>query len=228
MRRDMTTVANNIANASTNGFRGEQTLFQEYLARTGTIGQRDRVSMTQDIGQYRNLQEGPIQVTGNQLDLALKGDGFFVIGNPGQDYYARTGSFTVDAEGKMLTADGYPILQENGAPVVLGANPGKVNVTSDGVVSADGREVGRLRLVRFQNEQAMRRTSNGFYTTDEAPRPASDTKVIQSALEGSNVQPVLEITRMIEMLRDYQSTQKMIEAENDRMRNAINKLARSS
>jgi flagellar basal-body rod protein FlgF len=227
MQRDLNLVANNIANASTNGYRGEQMMFQEYLARTGTMGLREKISFAQDVGSVRDAKDGPLVETGNELDLALQGSGYMVLGNAGQELFARTGMFHLDATRTVVTSDGYPLLQENGRPLVLPPNTKRVIVSGDGVVSTEQGEVGRIRLVRFASEQAMRSAGGGTYSTDQAQLPATETTVTQGALEGSNVQPVLEVTRMIQMNREYQMVQNMVDAENTRQRDTFNRIAKA-
>src|SRR5258708_30065090 len=226
MVRDMDVMSNNIANSSTNGFRGEHVMFQEYLARTGSIGQRQKLSFVQDIGTFRATQDGPLVQTNNELDLALHGEGYFVLGNAGQELFARSSSFHLDANRTVVTADGYPLLQENGRPLVLPQGTQRITISGDGGVSTEQGDAGRIRLVRFASEQAMRSAGNGLYSTDQSPLPATETKITQGALEGSNVQPVLEITRMIQVSRDYQMVQGMLEAENTRQRDAFNRIAK--
>jgi flagellar basal-body rod protein FlgF len=230
--RDMDVIANNIANASTNGYRGEHMLFQEYLARTGSIGQREKTSFVQDIGTIRDTRDGPLTQTNNELDLALHGQGYMVVGDPGQEFFARTGIFHLDGNRQVVTSDGYPLMQENGKPLVLPQDQGRVTISGDGVVTAGTvdtgqTEIGRIRLVRFASEQAMRSAGNGLYATDQAPLPATEVQVTQGALEGSNIQPVMEITRMIQMSRDYASIQNLLDAENTRQRDAVDRIAKA-
>jgi flagellar basal-body rod protein FlgF len=236
MVRDMDVIANNIANSSTNGYRGEHIMFQEYLARTGSIGQREKTSFAQDIGNYRDTHDGPMVQTNNELDLALHGEGYMVVGDPGQELFSRTGTFHLDANRQVVTSDGYPLLQENGRSITIPAGATRILVSGDGVVttaiSGDGvaaaqTEVGRIRLVRFASDQAMRSAGNGMYATDQSPLPATETKVTQGALEGSNIQPVIEVTRMLQMSRDYQSIQNMLDAEHTRQKDAVDRIARA-
>ena len=227
MVRDMDTIANNIANASTNGFRAEHVLFQEYLAKAGTLGQREKTSFTQDVGDVRDTRDGPLVQTNNPLDLALHGQGYMVLGDPGQELYARTGIFHLNSDRQIVTSDGYPLLQENGQPLVVPQNTSKIEISGDGVVSTEQGEVGRIRLVRFGSEQAMRQAGSGLFATDQAPLPATEVQVSQGALEGSNVQPVIEVTRMIQMSRDYQMIQSMLDAENQRQQAAVDRVAKA-
>ena len=228
--RDMTSVANNIANASTNGFRAERTLFQEHLAKTGPVGQRERISFVDDVGLYRDTREGPLEVTNNTLDLAIRGDGYLVVRTPGQDMYTRSGRFQVDANRQIVTADGYPIVGVNDAPITLqaGADISSIRIQGDGAMTSNVGAVGQIQMVQFADEQIMRKASSGMYATDQAPLPASRASILQGSLEGSNVQPVMEMTRMMEMLRDYQSAQKLVDSEHERQRTAINRLAKTS
>ncbi|MFY7959556.1 MAG: flagellar basal-body rod protein FlgF [Elsteraceae bacterium] len=228
--RDMTSVANNIANASTNGFRAERTLFQEHLAKTGPVGQRERISFVDDIGLYRDTREGPLEVTNNNLDLAVRGDGYLVVRTPGQDMYTRSGRFQIDAERQLVTADGYPVVGVNDAPITLqaGADVNSVRIQGDGAITTNIGPVGQIQLVQFADEQALRKAGNGMYSTDQAALPSSRASLLQGSLEGSNVQPVMEMTRMMEMLRDYQSAQKLVDSEHERQRTAISRLSKTT
>ena len=225
--RDMNVMANNIANASTNGYRGEHSLFQEYLARTGSIGMREKVSFVQDIGTFRDTHDGTLTLTSNPLDLALQGPGYMVLGDPAQDLYTRTGVFHLDSGRQVVTSDGYPLLQENGRPLVIPQGAQRITITGDGVVTTEQGEVGRIRLVRFASEQAMRVAGSGQYATDQTPLPATDAKVTQGALESSNVQPVLEITHLIQSSQNYQMIQNMLDTENTRMQQGVNRLMKA-
>src|SRR5260221_4155439 len=152
MFNDLNTIANNIANAGTNGYRGEHSMFQEYLARTGTIGQREKISSVQNIANYRDPRPGPLVQTNNELDLALHGDGYLVVGNPGQELFARTGIFHLDANRQVVTSDGYPLLQENGRPIVIPQGTQRIVITCDGTVTAQG-DPGTGKLVDQQSAQ---------------------------------------------------------------------------
>jgi flagellar basal-body rod protein FlgF len=246
LTRELNTVANNIANVSTDGYRAKHTLFQEYLARTGEPGRRDRLSFTQDVGEYRDATEGKIQTTGNPFNVAIHGDGYFTIGNPAQQFYTRNGAFHLDGNRQLVTADGYPVLQADGSPIVVPqpsiSEPGKSEITIEGdgsvyvatssngiVTSGKDTPLGKIALVRFNNDQVLRQAGSGFYATDATPIPVDtaqslDTRMVQGAIESSNVEPVLEMTKMMSILRDYQSLQNLADAENERQRNANAKI----
>lgn len=228
IRSDMASVANNIANASTGGFRGERTLFQEHLAKVGGPASRQRVSFVNDVGLFRDTREGPLEITNNGLDVAIRGEGYFVVGHPAQDLYSRSGRLHIDSARQIVTAEGYPIMGANGAPITLqeGADYDSLRVQGDGTVTTNLGTAGRINLVRFADEQLMRKAGTGFYATDQEPLAAPQASVLQGAIEGSNVVPVLEVTRMMEMLRDYQSTQRLVDQEHERLRTMISRLAR--
>jgi flagellar basal-body rod protein FlgF len=227
MERSLDAIANNIANASTTAYRAQRSLFQEHLAKTGSIGNRDSISYTQDIGDYRDTRDGALNLTNNPLDLAIRGNGYFVVGAPGAQFYTRNGQFHVDDNRQIVTSEGYPVLQANGQPVVIPGSETEVNVTGDGTVSTrDGGPVGQLSLVRFGDDQNLRRGPNGFYVTDQAPLPTTAAAVIQGAVEGSNVQPIMELTAMMAAQRSYGNASKLIETESDRMRSAITRIAK--
>jgi len=221
---DINTIANNIANASTSGYRAERTLFQEYLMRTGSAGHRDSLSFTQDIGQFRDARRGPLTVTGNSLDLAIEGNGYFVVGNPSEQFYSRTGAFHLDDQGRMVTGQGYPILDSQNNPITLPTDGSPITVTADGVISNRGGQIATLQLVQFADDQLLRRTENGVYATDQNATPATGAKVAQGALEGSNVKPIIELTRLVEVTKQYDSTQNLLQAEDDRQKNMMKTL----
>jgi flagellar basal-body rod protein FlgF len=228
--RDMASVANNIANASTNGFRAERTLFQEHLAKTGPVGQRERISFVDDVGLYRDTREGPLEVTNNNLDLAVRGDGYLVVRTPGQDMYTRSGRFQIDSDRQLVTAEGYPIVGANDAPITVqaGADINSVRIQGDGTITSNIGQVGQIQMVQFADEQGLRKAGNGMYSTDQAALPSSRASLLQGSLEGSNVQPVMEMTRMMEMLRDYQSAQKLVDSEHERLRTTVSRLSKTT
>ncbi|MFD2262355.1 flagellar basal-body rod protein FlgF [Lacibacterium aquatile] len=231
LRNSMNTTANNLANANTTGFRGEKTLFQEYLSQTGTPGNRESLSMVQDIATYRDFSEGSMTSTGNPMDLALRGDGFLVVGHPAQDLYTRAGALHLDNERRLVTSEGYPLLGQNNQAIQIPEDAGEVMIDAKGVVSVrennQTNEIGRLQLVRFGDNQQLRPAGGSMFATDQTPLQTEEAQVVQGFIEGSNVKPVMEVTQMIEVMRDYASVAKIMEVEDQRMRDAANKLVRN-
>ncbi len=234
LRRELDIISNNIANLDTPAYRGESMMFVEYLADTKDrvpAGLR-KISYVQDLATVRDLGEGPKVATDNPLDLALNGAGYFAIESPDGERYTRAGTFMLDAEGQVVTSSGLPLLNEGGQPMVIPASAGRIDVTRDGTVSYHDRNggdevrVGRLRLVQFENEYALKKDAQGLYRAEgEAPLPAEEAEVLQGFVEKSNVNGVVEMSKMIQTVNSYQSAGRMVEAEHERQRRAIQSLA---
>lgn len=222
LRQQMNVVANNLANMNTSGFKGERMLFSEYLNKTedGKL-----LSFVQDLAVYRDLQQGPMTRSGNPLDLAISGEGYFKVETPGGERYTRRGSFTLDERGRIVTPEGHPVLTAGDAPITIPTDSNTISITRDGTVSTEDGEVGRLQVVGFEREQYLTRTENGLYDAgEEQPEAVQEPDIQQGMIERSNVQGVVEMTRLIETVRSYQSASKMTENEHERQRKAIDKL----
>lgn len=222
-RDQVEVIANNIANVNTSAYKGERTVFNEFL--TDGRGQ-DVVSFPRYTGLRREMQEGAISATGNSLDVALRGNGFFTIDTAAGLRYSRDGHFSLNAQGQLVTSRGQIVLSDADQPIVMPEGSGNVTISRDGTISAGEQQVARLKVVNFENAQRLERTGDGLYATDAPTVPATGTEILQGSLESSNVQPILEITRMIDASRVYQSAQKIINSEDERMRKAIEKLAK--
>lgn len=226
LKRQMDVVANNLANVTTPGFRAESMVFVEHLDRLRHSGPRDKVSFVQDIATVHDLRPGPLTTTGNVLDLAIRGDGYFAVETPEGERFTRAGHFALDADGQVVTTAGYPVLGDNGTPIVIPPESGQIVIADDGTISTDQGTVALLRLVRFENQQALKRQENGFY--DAGPQiaePAEDSDVQQGTLESSNVMGVVEMTKMMATVRSYQTAATLTNEEHERQRRAITALA---
>lgn len=231
LRREMSAIANNLANMNTTAFKAERLMFVDHLTRSKSSDfiADQRLSFVRDVASFRNTEEGPIEQTSNPLDIAIHGEGFFVIqAGDGTEQYTRNGSFRLDAGGQMVTQDGQPVLTDAGAPIFFAPEDTNIEVASDGSVSTQNGQIGKLNIVTFDNPQDMQRLANGLYTTDQPAVPADTAEVAQGALERSNIQGILEMTRMIEVNRSYSSAQKLIDKEDERIRKAITELAKAS
>lgn len=228
MRRQMDVIANNVANANTTGFKAERVLFSTYLEKMRHVerfpGSKE-IAFAQDIGVFRNTDQGTLQTTDNPLNFAIQGDGYFVIETPDGDRYTRNGVFTIDADGQIVTDQGHPVLGEGGDPLIITEADATIDVARDGTVNADTGIVGRLQVVTFENQQALRKVANGLYETEQEPEPAENPDIQQGMIEQSNVVPVIELTRMIELLREFEGVNQMIERENERTLKAMDKLS---
>lgn len=224
-RTNMDIIANNIANMNTSGYRGQNLLFDEYIS--DPRGADDELSFVTGAGQYKNTDPGPLSLTGNPLDAALVGPGFFGVQGPdNQLMYSRAGQFQVDVDGTLLNSAGFAMADEGGGSIVIPGGSTEIKIDENGFVSNQDGTVGRLKVVEFANEQDLKPVGNTLYETDQAELPADNTSVQQGQAEGSNVNAITEITKMLKTLRSYQSTQNILETENDRLRNAIQKLTK--
>ncbi len=224
LERQMTTVANNLANATTSGYRAEHMVFEETLHRTGSR----QVAFVQDVGLARDLSPGPITQTGNPLDLAIQGDGYLAFAGDGGTRYGRAGRLEIAPDGRLVDSAGRPLLDDGGNAVVLAADETGIAVAADGTLSGRNGPIARIGIYGFANEQALRRVGDGLFEAGEAAAPAEDAHLIQGALEGSNVQPVLEMTTMLATARAFEGAQRMLDTEHELERQAIERAGRGA
>ena len=229
LRRQMDQVAQNLANMNTSGFKSAHMLFTEYLTDRERLADQERLSMVNDYGQYRNFEAGSIQATGNELDFALQGKGYFAVLNPqtGEELYTRNGNFRLNENKEIVTGDGWLVANRDGGSLTLPAGTKVIKVNGDGSVEADGNAVGQLKVVEFENQQLLKAAGGTRYNGEDAVLSES-TQVQQGALEGSNVNPMLELTEMIDVSRDYQRVSRVLEAEHERQNTVIRKLGQLS
>jgi flagellar basal-body rod protein FlgF len=228
--RQMDMVANNLANMSTPAFKGEHMMFTEYLVSSRTADRPfgDKIALVQDRAIYRDMREGAYTQTDNPLDVAVHGEGFLVVDTPAGPRYTRNGHFRLDEAGQMVTQEGYPVLASNDQPFFFAPTERAISIGRDGTVATENGRVGRLRVVRFDNPQELRKTQSGLYETGARPQDVDKPEVAQGMIEESNIQPVLELTSMIQVQRSYEAVQRMIEAEHERSRKAVDVLGRTS
>lgn len=240
LSRQMEVIAHNVANANTTGFQGSSTLFREYLTREES-GERlsfnRKVSFVQDIGDVRNTAAGPIRATGGQLDLAIDGEGYFTVETPLGPRYTRNGGFQINADGEITTALGQRLLGDGGQPIALPDGAEAVKISPNGVVEArlpaNGdvpifQPVGTIQVVTFENQQEMKQIENGLLTGAGEEIALEDSKVLQGMLEGSNVNPITEMVKMISLQRGFNRGQEMLTQEHERMRRAYRTLTQST
>ena len=231
LRRELDVVANNIANAQTTGFKVEQLMVGEEVGeRARNAFVRPGVSFVLDNGVARDFGQGALSQTSRPLDFAIEGEGaFFTLQDANGEAYTRDGAFTVDPEGRLTTEAGLPVLGDGGE-IVLDPTLGEASVGPDGTITQQGQIVGRLSVVRFDSLGALEKGGDGLYRNASNSRPleATDARIRQGMLEGSNVNPILEITNLIEIQRAYESVSRMIENTNDLSRRSVERLGRVS
>ncbi len=236
LERQFDVVANNIANLNTFGFKSSASVFQEYLsgdARENEFGGTDStVRFVYDRASFHNFDQGPIQRTGNPLDIALDGNGFIAVQTAGGERYTRNGALHINTAGELVTAEGNRIAGDNG-PIVLQANDRNVSISADGRITVlDGPSSvealrGKVKLVSFAQPQQLEADGGTLFSAPAgvAPQPDTNVRVIQGAVEGSNVNGVLEMTRMIEINRTYTMINAMMKSRDDENKNTLDKLA---
>jgi len=225
--RAMDVIANNIANISTPGFKRESVKFEELLQQVKPReGQPSgqTLSFVRDAGVVRDIGAGRLEQTSAPLDLALNGKGYFAVQTAGGERYTRNGHFTLNADGTIVTESGDQLLGDGGA-ITIAPDDGAISFGADGTISGKQGQIGKLRLVDFANPRDMQKQGDSLYSTSQAPIAANEAVVSQGMLESSNVQPVLEIARMIEVMRSYEATSSLDKSGSDLKRQAIQKLA---
>lgn len=221
--REMRIVANNVANAATTGFRSEQLVFSEMVqAAPG----RSSVSMPRARIQLTSPIQGALTQTGGSLDMAIEGDGFFMVETPEGNHLTRAGNFALTATGDLVTPGGHRVLDPGEAPVFLPPGVEQIHVGRDGTVSADGRAIGQIGVFAPENPVAMQRRDGVLFRPDTAVEPVETPRVLQGFLEGSNVNAIVEVARMVEIQRGYELGQSFLEREDERIRNTIKALIR--
>lgn len=222
-------LANNLANATTPGYKKDRIRFESVLASAGTAGADDGVQESPMLVQEAfsvDFTAGDIKHTGNTFDLALDGDGFFVVNTPEGKAYTRQGNFRIDANGKLVTSDGYEVLG-GGAPILI--RGGSVSFDPQGKMFVEGVETGRIDVVDFPQPYELSKAGSALFvpkTPDAASRAATGTKVMQGKLEGSNVNAVEEMVRMIEATRSSESCQRLIQNYDQMTSKAVNELGK--
>lgn len=229
LRRELDIVANNIANADTTGFKVEQLLVgAEIGERARNHAIRPGASFVLDNGVGRDFGQGALEQTGRDLDFGIEGEGaFFTVQDGDGEAYTRDGAFSIDAEGRLVTQGGAAVLGDGGE-IILDATLGPVSVGPDGTITQGIQQVGRLTLARFETLSVLSKDGDGLYRNRSNTQPieATGAQVRQGMLEGSNVNPLIEITNLIEISRAYERASKMVEQTNDLSRRSVERLGR--
>jgi flagellar basal-body rod protein FlgF len=236
LQRELDVVANNIANLNTTGYKADNVVFHAHLmpvARADQFRPGDRrISFVQDRATWLDLSIGPVQQTGNPLDIALSDDAFLTVQTPRGERYTRNGALQIDNAGRLVTSEGLQVIGLNG-PIVFQPNDRNVSISTDGTISVrEGQSTtdsqrGKLRLATFAQPQRLQKDGTSTYMAPAGvqPDPAPLARVTQGAIEKSNVHGVTAMTRMIEVTRTYTQLASMLQQQSDMRRAAIEKLA---
>lgn len=223
LARQMDVIAHNIANANTPAYNSEKMVFLDYLIQPQ---HKEPMNFVQDYGTYRDLSEGPMSPTGNPLDVAISGEGYFSIQTPDGVRYTRHGRFMLNPDSQIVDGQGQPLLNASGSPITVPVGE-KVTIANDGTVSTPNGALGQIGIVTFADQQKMAREANGLYSAEGQPsQPAEKATLLQGTLEQSNVEAIVEMTRMIEVSRSYESASRFLNSEHERQLRAIRAMGR--
>jgi flagellar basal-body rod protein FlgF len=228
LRRQMDIVANNIANADTTAFKVENLIVKaDPQPMPDPNGGPDIINYALDVALGRDFGQGALQQTGGAFDVAIEGDGFFKVQTAGGERYTRDGRFSMDAQGRLVTKQGQAV-QGDGGEIVVDPLKGAINIAPDGTISQGTERVGKLSVVSFSDNAALSKDGDGLYANKSnlTADPAQSAKLHQGMIEGSNVNPILQITNMIEVSRAYERMSKLIDQTTELDRSAINALGK--
>jgi flagellar basal-body rod protein FlgF len=226
LRQRMDVTANNLANMTTAGFKAERLVMRELSERPAAASDNPaEIAFVDAWMLQRDFSTGPLEQTGNPLDVAIEGEGFFVIQTEAGEAYTRDGRFALDEQGRVITHTGNLVLGDGG-PITIDPEAGPISISREGSISQNEASVGTFRTVAFDTPAALEKVGDNLWrATDEAPRAPENSRVAAGFVEGSNVNAVSELTQMIEISRAYQAVSRMI-SQSDELRGAsIEKLS---
>jgi flagellar basal-body rod protein FlgF len=229
LRRELDIVANNIANADTTGFKVEALMSKaDPMAPAKTADGPKPVKFVADAGIARDFGQGALRRTDNPLDLGVEGDAFFKVGGDDGERYTRDGHFRTNDLGVLVTQGGDRVLDEGGGEIIIDPKKGGVTISPDGTISQGVERVGKVGVVRFEDRASLEKVGDNQYrnVSNLQPQAAPDARIRQGMLESSNVRPIVEITRMMEVTRAYESMARMMESKTELARSTVQRMGR--
>ncbi len=230
LRREMDVIANNLANLNTTGFKADDVIFQEYLMPKAKeenfqAGKDRRISFVWDRATWNNMSQGDLNPTGNPLDVAIGGKGFFSVQTPNGERLTRNGAFQIDAQYRLVNNQGQPVLGESG-PIVFEPTDTNITIAPDGTISSQGGLRGRLRISDVANPKDLKKEGDNLFSLEQgvAAQRVQFPSVRQGFVERSNVQSVTQISRMIEVTRAYASLASMMDRHDQMRRDTLRDL----
>jgi flagellar basal-body rod protein FlgF len=228
LRREMDIIANNIANSDTTGFKVEMAMVRTDPADGARMLDGPRsLKFVIDDGVIRDFSQGALRRTGGTFDLAIEGQGFFKVETAGGERFTRDGRFTLGADGRLTTQAGDAVLGAGGE-IAVNPEDGEVAISADGVVSQNGEQIGKIDVFAFDDLSSLAKDGDNLLrnTSNVEPQVSTAASVRQGMLEGSNVNPIMQITRMIEVSRAYESMARTIEGSGELSRRSVERLGR--
>lgn len=227
LRRELDLIANNVANVDTNGFKAQSLLLkEERMSPAADLDFRrsDRpISFVLDDANRYDLSAGRMMQTGNDLDVAVDGKGWFAVQTPNGERYTRNGSFALAPDGTLVTRDGNPVLTDSG-PLLIPLNEGRPTIAADGTISTSQGVRGKLRVVDFADPGSLKKVGETLFEGTN-PQPATLPRLVQGQIEKSNVRAVEQISRLIEVGRSYEQVSSWMAKADELRRDSIDKLA---
>jgi flagellar basal-body rod protein FlgF len=238
LSRELEVVANNLANINTTGYKADSSIFEQILLPKVSAGEfppdSRQLSYVQDRATWHNFGPGPIQRTGGPLDVAIDGNAFLVVQTAGGQRYTRNGALQISATGALVTNAGDPVLGVGG-PIQFQNTDHDISIGEDGTITVrEGASAtsdslrGQLQLAQFADAGALQKQGSSLYTAPAgvAPQPAPQSvRIMQGAIEQSNVSAVTEMARMVEITRTYEQIASILQQENAERTAALDKLS---
>ncbi len=229
LRNHLDVIANNMANINTTGYKSQDMHFVEHImpGADGTAFEpQDRdISYVDMFTTQTNFEHGSLKLTGNEFDLALNSDGFFVVQmDDGTEAYTRAGAFRLDNTGQLISADGRPVLTEGG-PITFSREDGRVAIAADGTIATELGVRGKIRVVDIEDTRNLEKVGDTIFKGGNAV-PAAEVRMVQGGIENSNVYGVSEVTRLIEVTRAYDATSKIVKELDELRQQAISTLGK--
>ncbi len=223
----MDVIANNISNASTPGYKSLHLRTAAWIDRMKDVEAPDggsTLAYARSNGTWQDTSEGAIRQTGNPLDLALTKTGYFTVQTPAGTRLTRDGQFTISSGGTLVNSSGYTVLDSTGQPITIPSGSKDISIKADGTLSASGAVVGQIAVVNVGDPQSLREEGGNLLRPSTTTIPVSNPGIIQGALEGSNVQPIKEISNMLQASQNFQMISQFLAAEQNRNQNATTKI----
>ncbi len=229
--RTMEVTANNIANSNTPGFKTQHVLFSDWLLpadrRAANAGETT-IDFTQDRATWRDQSAGTLTHTGEPLDLAIGSHGYFTVGTAAGARLTRAGRFSLQPDGTIGDDDGNPLLDVSGSALKVAPGDSGLTVAGDGTISTLGGQIGKVGVVIPDDANRLVAEGSHLMRADSATKPVVQPGIVQGAVEDSNVSPMLELTRMMQLERDFQFVTQFTQSEADRQQATIDKMTQTS
>jgi flagellar basal-body rod protein FlgF len=225
LRRELSLVANNIANINTTAFKRELGVYATAQTKNAFVNKLDFVI---DHGTAVSFEPGALSNTGNDLDIAINGPGFIGVDDGSGVKYTRNGALSLSPDNQLITREGHAVVDEDGAPIVIPLEGGKIEIGRDGSVSAGAEIIAKIQVVEFKFLHLLQKNGDSLFESTEVPQDPVNSTILQGSLERANVTPVKELVRMIDIQRSYDAVKGFLDREAERQQTVVRRLGRNS